>query len=425
VFKHGRTTITVIGVTAGVAAIAGGAILLLPHSHAGAAEGSSSARTVSVLHVLAAAPAAGTQDVNGAAPIRLTLAADVAGNAPLPHLSPAIAGSWQRHGDTLVFTPATGFQPHTHVTVSVPGQAWTTSYTTGGYSLLRLQQLLAQLGYLPVSWAADVEAPAAAAHKEAAPHSTASAAAVSTAVASTAVASTAVASTATPATTGAASTTSSTRTTSSAQPAGISSSDASAQLSAAYQPPAGAFSFHEGYPSQLSGFWQPGQMNLVTTGAIMSFESQHGMTMDGEASQAVWTAVLKAEAAQDANQDGYSYAIASKGDPETLTIWHDGRRVFRSLANTGIPIDPTADGTYPVYLRYRFQVMQGFNPDGSHYADPVSWVSYFHNGEAVHYFPRYSYGWQQSLGCVELPYTSAEEAWPYMTYGTLVTVTPY
>jgi peptidoglycan hydrolase-like protein with peptidoglycan-binding domain len=243
-----------------------------------------------------------------------------------------------------------------------------------------------------------------------APDSTASAAAASTATAG------AVSSATSRATV--------TSATSSAAPAGISSSDASAQLSAAYQPPAGIFSWHEGYPSQLYSFWQPGQMNLVTTGAIMAFESEHGMTMDGEASPAVWTAVLKAEAAQDANQDGYSYAIASKADPETLTIWHDGRRVFRSLANTGIPIDPTADGTYPVYLKYRFQIMQGFNPDGSHYADPVSWVSYFHEGEAVHYFPRYSYGWQQSLGCVELPYTPAEEAWPYLTYGTLVTVTP-
>jgi hypothetical protein len=40
----------------------------------------------------------------------------------------------------------------------------------------------------------------------------------------------------------------------------------------------------------------------------------------------------------------------------------------------------------------------------------------------VHYFPRYSYGFQQSLGCVELPWTAAEKAWPYLTYGSLVTV---
>jgi hypothetical protein len=78
----------------------------------------------------------------------------------------------------------------------------------------------------------------------------------------------------------------------------------------------------------------------------------------------------------------------------------------------------------PVYLRYRFQIMRGVNPDGSHYADPVQFVAYFQAGQAVHYFLRYSYGWPQSLGCVELPLTAAAEAWPYLTYGSLVTVSP-
>ncbi len=67
--------------------------------------------------------------------------------------------------------------------------------------------------------------------------------------------------------------------------------------------------------------------------------------------------------------------------------------------------------------------MKGTNPDGSKYADPVAWVAYFRAGEAVHYFPRASYGYPQSLGCVELPSGPAERAWPYLTYGTLVTVT--
>ena len=66
--------------------------------------------------------------------------------------------------------------------------------------------------------------------------------------------------------------------------------------------------------------------------------------------------------------------------------------------------------------------MKGTNPDGAKYADPVYWVAYFHSGEAVHYFLRGSYGSQQSLGCVELPYSEAKEVWPYLTYGTLVTV---
>ena len=41
---------------------------------------------------------------------------------------------------------------------------------------------------------------------------------------------------------------------------------------------------------------------------------------------------------------------------------------------------------------------------------------------SVHYFDRYSYGSYQSLGCVELPLKEAKFIWPYLTYGTLVTV---
>ena len=46
--------------------------------------------------------------------------------------------------------------------------------------------------------------------------------------------------------------------------------------------------------------------------------------------------------------------------------------------------------------------MSGTNPDGSHYADPVTWVSYFNGGDALHQFYRSTYGWPQSLGCVEM-----------------------
>jgi hypothetical protein len=360
-FRRGRVTVTIIAAVAALVAVGGIAIVFLPHGHAKAASRSAAAQA-QALRVVSVTPAAGADGVNGAAPIQLTLAQDdTAGNA-LPVISPAIPGSWHQDGTALTFTPATGFAPRTRVTITVPHQAWTASYTTGTYSLLRLQQLLAQLSYLPVGWAAD--------------------------------------------------------------PGAAVADDAGAQLAAAYEPPAGTFTWQQGYPSRLRDLWQPGQMNLVTAGAIMAFESDHGMAMDGLATPAVWNAVLRAVAAQDVNTHGYTYAIASQYQPETLTIWHDGREVFHSYANTGIPVSPTAVGTFPVYLRYRFQVMQGTNPDGSHYADPVQFVSYFHDGEAVHYFPRYSYGWEQSLGCVELPFGPAAQAWPYLTYGSLVTVTP-
>ena len=77
-----------------------------------------------------------------------------------------------------------------------------------------------------------------------------------------------------------------------------------------------------------------------------------------------------------------------------------------------------------MYEKLPFQIMSGTNPDGSHYADPVQWVSYFNGGDAVHYFPRGSYGWNQSLGCVELPWSTSETAYHLLPYGTLVTVTP-
>jgi lipoprotein-anchoring transpeptidase ErfK/SrfK len=51
-------------------------------------------------------------------------------------------------------------------------------------------------------------------------------------------------------------------------------------------------------------------------------------------------------------------------------------------------------------------------------------VSYFNGGDALHGFIRASYGWPQSLGCVEMPFASAKTVFPYTPIGTLVTVGP-
>ena len=140
----------------------------------------------------------------------------------------------------------------------------------------------------------------------------------------------------------------------------------------AYDPPAGHFQWDAGYPATLHELWSPDQANVLLRGAVMAFESQHNMTIDGSLTPQLWKALFRAEASGDTNQIGYTYAIANKGSPETLTIWHDGREVLRSLANTGIPVSPTVDGTFPVYERFRYTIMSGTNPDGSHYSDPVS-----------------------------------------------------
>jgi len=51
-------------------------------------------------------------------------------------------------------------------------------------------------------------------------------------------------------------------------------------------------------------------------------------------------------------------------------VWHDGKTVFTTAVNTGIPAAPTATGTYPVFEHLTSTTMSGTNPDGSHYSDP-------------------------------------------------------
>jgi peptidoglycan hydrolase-like protein with peptidoglycan-binding domain len=385
-----RKSMMVTAISAALVVVAGVAILIV-------GPGKTTVKTTSVaqssrtgktsapkpapaLQVVSSTPAEGARGVDGTSPIQVVFSAPLAPGSPMPKLSPSVPGTWKTQGDTAVFTPASGFTADTPVTVSVPGgssgvqsaagahagaggvlaSSVTRSFTTGSFSTLRLQQLLAQLGYLPLTWTPSGTAPQAG--------------------------------------------------------------DSTGQLAAAYNPPAGTFSWQGGYPSILHSFWQEGAANLITSGAVRAFESQNNLTMDGTAGPQVWSDLLKAAAAGQKNANGYTYALASKGSPETLTIWHDGRQVFSNLANTGIPVAPTADGTFPVYERLRNQIMQGTNPDGSHYADPVQFVAYFNGGDAVHYFPRSSYGFPQSLGCVELPLGPAAAAWPYLTYGSLVTV---
>jgi hypothetical protein len=364
-----------IGAVAGAAAviaIAGGVVAASSHttvSHKGRRRKTAEVASISLVSV---SPGNGSTDVNGASPITVTYSGPIAKSAPLPTLSPSIAGSWQVSGDQATFTPQVGFTEDTQVTVNIPPAGTTTtaaatsvSFTTGQYSVVRLDQLLSQLGYIPLTWRptdpADVIPPA----------------------------------------------------------------DANAQLAAAYDPPAGTFTFDSGYPTALTSQWSVGTPNLITDGAVRTFEFDHGLTMDGDAGRQVWSHLLTAVADGERNQHGYTYVWVTQAGTEHLVLYHNGQVAITSPVNTGISQSPTVDGTFPVYLRYTVTQMTGNNPDGSHYDDTVYWVSYFNGGDAVHAFPRGSYGWYQSLGCVELPsYGSvAENVWNLITYGTLVTVT--
>ncbi len=108
--------------------------------------------------------------------------------------------------------------------------------------------------------------------------------------------------------------------------------------------------------------------------------------------------------------------------PERLVVWSTRGILENVPANTGIPGASTPLGTYPVYLRLKFQVMKGKNLDGVPYADPVYYINYFHGGEAVHGFYRQRYGFPQSLGCIEVPPADAQAIYQDLQIGTLVTV---
>src|SRR6202034_205697 len=45
-------------------------------------------------------------------------------------------------------------------------------------------------------------------------------------------------------------------------------------------------------PASLTSLWTPGQMNVITKGAIMDFEDQHGLATDGQPGPQVWTDLL-------------------------------------------------------------------------------------------------------------------------------------
>lgn len=335
----------------------------------------STTRVVAPLSVASLTPDNGAVGVAGNTPITISLSAALSPSSPLPTIQPTTPGSWRTIGDSFIFTPSTDFLPLSSVTVIVPGgasgvvgvggghlgQSMTETFQVANGSLIRLQQLLSLLAYSPLKWVAA----------------------------------------GTP----------------------LSASDSQAQIAALYKPPGGNFAWRvRSWPSRLLAMWEPGVDNVFTRGLVMSFQADHNLTPNGAIVASLWPALLSALASADLNAGGYNYALANKAVPESLTVYHNGVPVVQTPANTGIDESPTPDGTFPVYERLRQQVMRGTNPDGASYADLVQYIAYFDGNDAVHYMDRADYGIPQSLGCVELPLASAARVWPYLAYGTLVTI---
>jgi peptidoglycan hydrolase-like protein with peptidoglycan-binding domain len=344
--------------------------------------------------VVAVSPAPGATGVALSSGVKVLLSSAPRHGAPMPALSPAITGRWHVSGTLLTFTPSGHFPPWQTETLTVPPalaqpaqvdrprpsgppataftppapsaklSAFQSSFTAAGISVTRVQQLLAELHYLPLRFEPAGGAPGLAGEAT---------------------------------TPGAVST--------SARP--------------------GTFTWRfPNVPSSLSAQWVAGQYNVVMRGAVMAFESNNGLVVDGLVGPQVWSALAAAVAQREMGPAHYAYLMVNESLPERLVVWQNGADVYQAPANTGIPGATTSPGTYPVYERFQTTTMVGTDVDGTHYdVKDVPWVAYFNGGDAVHGYWRSAFGYPQSNGCVELPVPDAAVVWNMDPIGTLVDVT--
>jgi lipoprotein-anchoring transpeptidase ErfK/SrfK len=197
----------------------------------------------------------------------------------------------------------------------------------------------------------------------------------------------------------------------------------STKVSGSAQSAKGHFAWRFGVPAAMASQWRAGQMNSIEQGALMTFERVNNLTISTTLTPPTERKLLQAGAKDTKDPDSYNYVYVSTTEPETVYLYVNGHLHYNTLANTGVSSSPTALGTWPVYVRYTSTTMSGTYPWGGTYYDTgIPWVSYFHGGDALHGFIRASYGFPQSLGCVEMPFANAKVLWPYTPIGTPVTV---
>jgi lipoprotein-anchoring transpeptidase ErfK/SrfK len=308
---------------------------------------------------------------DGTAPLRVRLSAAPAAGSPAPMLSPSVAGKWTTVEGYESFTPKSTLEPCSTYTLTVwagttavgrlpLGKRRTLTFQVACPSTQALQQTLSRLGYLPFTLHARYNANS-----------------------------------------------------------GGGPETRSVVARYVYRPPAGRLVANVPHAPGLSY----GALDPTTRGALMVFQLAHGLSPSGVPDRSTWASLIAAGTLGHDDPKPYTFVTVSESIPETLEV-HRGRHVvLSSPANTGVPGATTEQGTFPIYARYVSTTMTGTNPDGSHYSDPgVPWVNYFNGGDAVHGFPRASYGTPQSNGCVELPIETAARVFPLLSIGDLVIV---
>jgi peptidoglycan hydrolase-like protein with peptidoglycan-binding domain len=308
---------------------------------------------------------------DGAEPLSVTLSAPVAAGSPPPSFHPAVAGSWAAVGNSTVFTPASTLQPCSTYTLTVWARTSSTDHAPLGRRhtiglrvacppIAGLQQALARLGYL-----------GARLHPLYIVHI----------------------------------------------PSGRETRREAAVH--AFHPPRGVLAPN---PSDAPPV-RMGQIDETTRGALTVYQTNHGLEPTGEPNPATWNSLLHAESAYLRDPKPYTWVSVTESIPETLAVHRGHRVVFTTPANTGVPGAETAQGIFPIYSRLTSTTMSGTDVDGTKYVVPdVPWVNYFNGGDAVHGYPRASYGSPQSNGCVELPIEAAHTVFGMLALGDIVDV---
>jgi hypothetical protein len=308
---------------------------------------------------------------DGTAPLKVRLSGIPAAESPPPKLTPNVAGTWKARGTYEVFTPSSTLQPCSSYTLTVFAGTDATGNRPLGTAhrvqlqvvcpgTLALQQALSRLGYLPYTLHSSHKA-----NSGTGPESRALAAHY------------------------------------------------------AFNPPRGPLVANVPH---APGLWYA-HLDPTTRGALMVFQQTRHLSVDGTAERSTWASLLATLTHGSRDPRPYTFVTVTEHIPETLEV-HEGRHVVLSTpANTGVAGATTQQGTFPIYSRFTSTTMSGTNPDGSKYVDPgVPWVNYFNGGDAVHGFPRPSYGTPQSNGCVELPISTAQRVFEKLSIGDLVIV---
>jgi peptidoglycan hydrolase-like protein with peptidoglycan-binding domain len=314
---------------------------------------------------------------NGTAPLRVRLSGVPASFSPNPALRPAVAGTWRRRGKSEFFTPKVALEPCTTYTLTIWAASTATGHSPLGTrrtvplnvacpSVRGLQQILARLDYLPYE-----------AHSIDSKRISAS---------------------------------------------GIPTTSSRAALTAkdAFDPPSEAPRARLADAPAL----EYGELDGTTKGALMVFQADHGIEATGTPENATWQALFSASTHDQRNHEPYTFVTVTESIPETLEVHRGNHVVLSTPANTGVPGAETAQGIFPIFSRLVSTTMTGTDPDGTKYVAPdVPWVNYFNGGDAVHGYPRASYGSPQSNGCVELPIGTAETVFGMLKLGDIVEVT--